>query len=67
MDITWTTTDLTRAQVEDLLGSDCVARVEAQPHAVVICGSRAHGAWQANERESYAAWRSLAVLLGGAS
>ncbi len=63
--ITWTTTDLSRARIAGILGSAWVAGIEAKGReaAIVFCSGRARGAWDANERESHAAYRSLAALL----
>jgi hypothetical protein len=65
--ITWRTDDLSIGRVENILGRDWVAgffddkdRERAIGHAI----SRARGAWDANEREHYAAYQSLARLLG---
>jgi hypothetical protein len=63
--ITWRTTDLSRARVEYILGRDWVAKFFAMPRAKAIAAarSRGHGAWEANEREYHAAYRSLERLL----
>jgi hypothetical protein len=61
--ITWTTTDLTANEIETLLGKDHVAWIKRLERPADYCESRAYGWWQANERESYAAYRSLARLV----
>lgn len=42
-------------------------RILAQPPADIIreCAWRARGAWDCNERESYAYWHALAHAVGG--
>jgi hypothetical protein len=64
--ITWRTEDLSIGRVESILGSALVASFFKGPRAASITKavSLAHGAWSANERERYAAYRSLARLLG---
>ncbi len=65
--ITWRTDDLSIGRVETILGKDFVAAFFAADDRESAIGrsvGRAYGAWQANERESYAAFRSLARLLG---
>ena len=56
---------LTREQIARILGAEWIAMVEALPraHALAFCASRASGAWDANDRESHAAYRSLSILL----
>ena len=63
-EITWTTTDLSRARIDHILGADFVADFIARPGAKGAAQCRARGAWEANERETHATYRSLAKLLG---
>lgn len=67
--IAWTTDDLSIERARAILGAEWVARFEAMEPAVaaVACESRALGAWTANDRESHAAYKSLARIFGGAS
>lgn len=64
-EITWNTTDLPKDRIEGILGKDIVHKILALPKAqgVAHATSRAKGNWDANERESYAAYRSLAKLI----
>ncbi len=65
--ITWSTQDLTLDEIGEVLGPEWVRVAFLQQddlhiaHARAVC--RAYGAWDANEREHYAAYRSLANLL----
>lgn len=58
-EITWNTTSLTAEQIDSIIGAGTTERVVAMPNAAGHCMGRASGAWMANERDSYAAWRSL--------
>ena len=65
--ITWRTDDLTIGSVETILGRDHVAKFfedRSRKRAINAAVARARGAWDANDRERYAAYRSLARLLG---
>lgn len=57
----WQRTDLGAEAVARILGADHVAWVRAQPHPAGVCASRAAGAWQANDKYNYCAYRSLAA------
>jgi hypothetical protein len=61
--ITWNTTDLDMARIARILGPDHVAWIKAQPSPAIVAGCRAVGAWDANNRELHAAYRSLQRLL----
>lgn len=70
--IEWDTTDLSREDIARYFGMGVmrdgeawIARIleDGTTRAIIHCESRAHGAWMANERESYAVHRSLAALL----
>jgi len=61
--IGWTTTDLTRTEVESILGAACIARIESAPSPVGSARVGAVAAWDANDRELHAAYASLAVQL----
>jgi len=65
--ITWTTTNLTAQQIDCILGAGTVARVKAMPNAAGHCAGRAAGAWDANECEHFAAYRSLSKVVGDAN
>lgn len=59
-EITWNTTDISMERIEARFGNDFVAGVLANPIRFIVCRNRATGAWDANDREGYAFWRSLA-------
>jgi len=61
--ITWTTTDLTRTEIESILGADCISKIEGRPSPVGSARVGAVAAWDANDRELHAAYASLAVQL----
>lgn len=63
--ITWQTRDLSRLDVETLLGKGIVALWFAsnRQFSIEAAEIRAHNAWMANDRESHAAYRSLHNLL----
>ena len=61
-EITWTTDDLGIDRINGILGASFVARLLAEHNAAAFCSGRAYGAWQANEREYHAAYRSLAKI-----
>lgn len=60
-EITWRTTDLSLARIERILGRDYVEGIlRLSPSAALArAQTRAAGAWDANDRERYAAYRSL--------
>lgn len=64
-DITWQTTDLDLARIKGILGADYVDRLLRLVPSYVASHARcrATGAWMANEREHYAAYRSLARIV----
>lgn len=65
--ITWRTDDLSIGRVETILGRNHVADFfedRSRKRAINAAVARARGAWDANDRERYAAYRSLARLLG---
>lgn len=66
VEITWRTENLNIGRVEGILGSDIVAAFFKGPRDAAITKAvcKANGAWDANNRELYAAYRSLARLLG---
>lgn len=59
----WNDTDLSLEGVTRMLGAGHVEWVRNQAHPVGVCESRAAGAWQANDAESFCAYRSLAAHL----
>jgi len=64
-EITWNTTDLSPETIDRILGVGTVASARAMGTAIAVrhCECRAAGWWDANEREYYAAWRSLARIV----
>lgn len=64
--LTWKTDDLSAEQVDYILGAGTVAKVATMTNGVGHAAARARGAWDANEREAHAAWRSLENLLSPA-
>lgn len=64
--LTWKTDDLSAEQVDYILGAGTVAKVATMQNGVGHAAARARGAWDANEREAHAAWRSLENLLSPA-
>lgn len=61
--ITWTTTDLTTEQIDEILGKGTVKKISGWANGSGFCAGRAASAWDANEREFFAAYRSLGALL----
>lgn len=61
--IEWDTTDLPMERCERILGAEYVRDIIAGGHAALVFESRANGAWYANDRERYAALRSLVKLV----
>lgn len=59
-DITWRTDDITMADIRRHWGDEFVDGILALHHADEHCRSRAVGQWDANQREAYAFYRSLA-------
>jgi hypothetical protein len=55
-------TVLDRAAIERHLGAQFVADVLSSSNAIGFCDSRRTGAWDANDSEGYAAYRSLGIL-----
>lgn len=64
-EITWRSDDLPLATVESILGKDHVAMIFAMPkkQAIAFAVSRGHGAFDACDRERYAAYRSIVTML----
>lgn len=61
-EITWGTDDLGLDRIKRILGGAYVDGILAAWNAEGICAGRARGAWDANEREYHAAYRSLAKI-----
>lgn len=63
-EITWQTSDLSLEACAYLLGTtvDDLREVVSRPNFALRAEARAAGWWDANDREQYAAWRSLAKL-----
>jgi hypothetical protein len=57
--ITWNTEDLTLSQIKEILGEEHVSWILTKKDAIAHARCRAMGWWYANDRERYAAYRSL--------
>lgn len=57
-EITWQTTNLSQEEIESILGKDYVKTL-----SYINCITKAAGCWNANMREHYAAYNSLAKIL----
>jgi len=64
-EITWQTTDLPLERIQRFFGKEWVDDILSmdKARAFGFCASRAAGAWNANERETYAMYRSLAHIV----
>lgn len=70
--ITWTTSDFSRERIAKYFGLGgsrdgekwiVFILAKGREGALAHCESRASGAWDANERESHAVYKSLATLI----
>lgn len=61
-DITWTTEDVSIDVIRAHLGESLLKGILMHHQAVSICLGRAAYAWDANDRETYAVYRTLARI-----
>lgn len=63
--ITWRSDDLSIGRVETILGRETVEQIFAMPKEAAVARAvcRGRGAFDACERERYAAYRSLVTML----
>lgn len=54
---------LSMPEIRSILGAGCIEAIKRKPFPAGHCQGRARGMWDANEREMYAAYRSLAKHL----